>query len=155
MGFQGLERIKLCWTLGAGQGKTLIYLLAAEMLMANEATKERFKKIAVVLPIDELKAQLERVCLDNKISKNVTAICLGKSTYARVGLIANTTPLEASWRGAITLEFSNASSTDCRIYANEGVVQLLFFEGAPCQTTYSDRGGKYQDQVERVTLPRV
>lgn len=86
---------------------------------------------------------------------NVTAICLGKSTYARVGLIANTTPLEASWRGAITLEFSNSSSTDCRIYANEGVVQLLFFEGEPCKTTYSDRGGKYQDQEERVTLPRV
>ncbi|AFY37173.1 deoxycytidine triphosphate deaminase [[Leptolyngbya] sp. PCC 7376] len=86
---------------------------------------------------------------------NVTAICLGKSTYARVGLIANTTPLEASWRGAITLEFSNASSTDCRIYANEGVVQLLFFEGEPCNTTYSDRGGKYQNQEGKVTLPRV
>lgn len=86
---------------------------------------------------------------------NVTAICLGKSTYARVGLIANTTPLEASWCGAITLEFSNASSTDCRIYANEGVVQLLFFEGDPCNTTYSDRGGKYQNQEGKVTLPRV
>lgn len=86
---------------------------------------------------------------------NVTAICLGKSTYARVGLIANTTPLEASWRGAITLEFSNASSTDCRIYANEGVVQLLFFEGEQCLTTYADRGGKYQDQEARIVLPRI
>ncbi|MGB2923707.1 MAG: dCTP deaminase [Limnothrix sp.] len=90
-----------------------------------------------------------------QMPSNVTAICLGKSTYARVGLIANTTPLEASWQGAITLEFSNSSSTDCRIYANEGVVQLLFFEGEPCNTTYSDRGGKYQNQEERVTLPRV
>lgn len=90
-----------------------------------------------------------------KMPPNVTAICLGKSTYARVGLIANTTPLEASWCGAITLEFSNASSTDCRIYANEGVVQLLFFEGEPCQTTYADRKGKYQDQPAQVVLPRV
>lgn len=85
---------------------------------------------------------------------NVTAICLGKSTYARVGLIANVTPLEASWRGKITLEFSNASSTDCQIYANEGVVQLLFLEGDPCMTTYGDRHGKYQNQ-EGITLPKV
>lgn len=90
-----------------------------------------------------------------KMPSNVTAICLGKSTYARVGVIANITPLEASWQGAITLEFSNSSSTDCRIYANEGVVQLLFFEGDPCQTTYADRGGKYQNQSARVTLPKV
>ena len=87
---------------------------------------------------------------------NVTAICLGKSTYARVGVIANTTPLEAGWIGqAITLEFSNSSSADVKIYANEGVVQLLFFEGEPCQTTYADRGGKYQNQSSQVTLPRV
>ena len=87
---------------------------------------------------------------------NVTAICLGKSTYARVGVIANITPLEASWHGqSITLEFSNASSADVRIYANEGVVQLLFFEGEKCQTTYSDRQGKYQNQGRGVTLPKV
>ena len=86
---------------------------------------------------------------------NVTAICLGKSTYARVGLIANITPAEASWKGSLTLEFSNSSNADCRIYANEGVVQLLFFEGEPCQTTYEDRKGKYQDQPRRVTLPKV
>ena len=87
---------------------------------------------------------------------NVTAICLGKSTYARVGVIANTTPLEAAWKGeAITLECSNASSADVKIYASEGVVQLLFFEGQPCQTTYADRGGKYQNQSNKVTLPRV
>ena len=90
-----------------------------------------------------------------KMPSNVTAICLGKSTYARVGLIANITPLEASWKGNITLEFSNSSSTDCRIYANEGVCQLLFFEGEPCQTTYDDRGGKYQNQSNSVTLPKV
>jgi dCTP deaminase len=87
---------------------------------------------------------------------NVTAICLGKSTYARVGLIVNITPLEAGWAGqGITLEFSNASSADCRVYANEGVAQLLFFEGEPCQTTYADRQGKYQNQAAKVTLAKV
>ncbi len=90
-----------------------------------------------------------------KMPPNVTAICLGKSTYARVGLIANITPAEASWTGALTLEFSNSSSADCRIYANEGVVQLLFFEGEQCQTTYEDRKGKYQNQPHKVTLAKV
>ena len=86
---------------------------------------------------------------------DVTAICLGKSTYARAGLIVNTTPLESDWKGFITLEFSNSSSTDCRIYANEGVLQALFFVGEPCRTTYAARQGKYQGQEEQVTLPRV
>lgn len=99
-----------------------------------------------------LGASLESI----KMPPNVTAICLGKSTYARVGVIANTTPLEASWEGeSITLEFSNASSADVKIFANEGVVQLLFFEGDPCETTYADRGGKYQNQGSGVTLPKV
>ena len=99
-----------------------------------------------------LGASLESI----KMPPNVTAICLGKSTYARVGVIANTTPLEASWEGqSITLEFSNASSADVKIYANEGVVQLLFFEGESCETTYADRGGKYQNQGSGVTLPKV
>ncbi len=99
-----------------------------------------------------LGASLESI----KMPPNVTAICLGKSTYARVGVIANITPLEASWQGqSITLEFSNASSADVKIYANEGVVQLLFFEGEPCETTYEDRKGKYQNQSHGVTLPRV
>nr|WP_263013024.1 dCTP deaminase [Ancylothrix sp. D3o] len=90
-----------------------------------------------------------------EIPENITVICIGKSTYARCGLIANLTPGEAAWRGHLTLEFSNSSSADCRIYANEGVVQLLFFEGEPCQTSYETRSGKYQDQSEVVTLPRV
>ena len=99
-----------------------------------------------------LGASLESI----KMPPNVTAICLGKSTYARVGVIANTTPLEAAWEGkAITLEFSNASSADVKIYANEGVVQLLFFEGESCETTYANRGGKYQNQGSGVTLPKV
>ena len=77
------------------------------------------------------------------------------STYARMGIIVNTTPAEAGWEGHLTLEFSNSSGADCRIYANEGVCQLLFFEGEPCETTYKDRNGKYQDQPEKVVLARV
>ena len=90
-----------------------------------------------------------------KVPKNITVICLGKSTYARLGIIVNTTPAEASWEGHLTLEFSNSSGADCRIYANEGICQLLFFEGDYCETTYSDRQGKYQYQPEKVTLAKV
>lgn len=89
------------------------------------------------------------------VPDNITVLCIGKSSYARVGLIANLTPAEAGWRGHLTLEFSNSSSADCRIYANEGVVQLLFLEGEPCEISYSSRQGKYQDQNEEVTLVRV
>ncbi|MGD1852951.1 MAG: dCTP deaminase [Leptolyngbyaceae cyanobacterium] len=94
---------------------------------------------------------LERLAIPN----NITTICIGKSTYARCGIIANLTPAEAGWRGYLTLEFSNSSSADCRIYASEGVVQLLFLEGDPCQVSYETRRGKYQDQQERVTLAKV
>ncbi|MGG6296019.1 dCTP deaminase [Leptolyngbya sp. AN02str] len=90
-----------------------------------------------------------------EIPENITVVCMGKSTYARCGIIANITPGEAGWRGHLTLEFSNSSSTDCRIYANEGVVQLLFLEGEPCEISYETRRGKYQDQSERVTIARV
>lgn len=89
------------------------------------------------------------------IPNNITVICMGKSTYARCGIIANITPAEAGWKGHLTLEFSNSSSTDTRIYANEGVVQLLFLEGEPCEVSYSDRNGKYQNQTEVVTLSKV
>jgi len=98
-----------------------------------------------------LGVSLERL----RIPPNITVICIGKSTMARCGIIANITPAEASWEGYLTLEFSNASSADCRIYANEGVLQLLFLEGEPCQTTYAARSGKYQHQPQNVTLARV
>ncbi|MEO0458793.1 MAG: dCTP deaminase [Cyanobacteria bacterium P01_A01_bin.114] len=94
---------------------------------------------------------LERLAIPD----NITTICIGKSTYARCGIIANLTPAEAGWRGYLTLEFSNSSSADCRIYAGEGVVQLLFLEGEPCEVSYETRKGKYQDQPEMVTLARV
>ncbi len=89
------------------------------------------------------------------LHNNISVICIGKSTYARCGIIANLTPAEAGWRGHLTLEFSNSSSADCRIYAAEGVVQLIFFEGEPCQVSYETRRGKYQDQAEQVTLARI
>lgn len=90
-----------------------------------------------------------------EIPDDITCLFIGKSTYARCGLIANLTPGEAGWRGHLTLEFSNSSSADCRIYANEGIVQALFLEGEPCATSYEDRAGKYQDQPASVTLARV
>ena len=89
------------------------------------------------------------------IPNDITVLCIGKSTYARVGLIANLTPAEAGWRGHLTLEFSNSSSADCRIYASEGVVQLLFLEGAACAVSYENRRGKYQDQPEQVIFSKV
>ncbi|MFB2836214.1 dCTP deaminase [Floridanema evergladense] len=90
-----------------------------------------------------------------EIPDNITVICIGKSTYARCGIIANVTPAEAAWRGYLTLELSNASSADCRIYANEGIVQLMFLEGEPCAVSYKDRQGKYQDQPDTVTIARI
>ena len=90
-----------------------------------------------------------------RVPPNITVICLGKSTYARLGIIVNTTPAEASWEGHLTLEFSNSSGADCRVYAEEGICQLLFFEGDPCEVTYQDRNGKYQDQPEQVVFARV
>jgi dCTP deaminase len=90
-----------------------------------------------------------------KVPTYTTVVCLGKSTYARLGIILNATPAEAGWEGHLTLEFSNSSSADCRIYVNEGICQLLFFGGEPCETTYQDRQGKYQGQVECVTTAKV
>lgn len=90
-----------------------------------------------------------------RIPRNVLTVCLGKSTYARCGIIVNVTPLEPEWEGHVTLEFSNTTPLPARIYANEGVAQFLFFESDEvCGTSYKDRGGKYQGQTG-VTLPRT
>ena len=89
-----------------------------------------------------------------RIPRDVLVICLGKSTYARCGIIVNVTPLEPEWEGHVTLEFSNTTTLPAKIYANEGVAQMLFFESDErCQTTYKDRNGKYQGQTG-VTLPK-
>jgi dCTP deaminase len=90
-----------------------------------------------------------------RIPRNVLTVCLGKSTYARCGIIVNVTPLEPEWEGHVTLEFSNTTPLPARIYAHEGVAQMLFFESdAVCETSYKDRGGKYMGQ-QGVTLPRA
>ncbi|MEJ6592654.1 MAG: dCTP deaminase [SAR86 cluster bacterium] len=90
-----------------------------------------------------------------KIPRSVLTICLGKSTYARCGIIVNVTPLEPEWEGHVTLEFSNTTTLPAKIYANEGVAQMLFFESDEvCEMSYKDRGGKYQGQTG-VTLPRA
>jgi dCTP deaminase len=90
-----------------------------------------------------------------RVPLNITAICVGKSTYARLGIITNMTPAEAAWEGHLTLEFSNSSGADCRVYAGEGICQVLFFEGEPCEVSYADRAGKYQKQGEFVVVARV
>ena len=89
------------------------------------------------------------------IPREVLAICVGKSTYARCGIIVNVTPIEPEWRGKITLEISNTTPLPAKIYANEGIAQLLFFKGdQTCAVSYADKNGKYQDQPG-LTLPKV
>lgn len=90
-----------------------------------------------------------------RIPRNILTICLGKSTYARCGIIVNVTPFEPEWEGYVTLEFSNTTPLPARIYANEGVAQVIFFEADEvCETSYKDRNGKYQFQ-QGVTLPKI
>jgi dCTP deaminase len=90
-----------------------------------------------------------------EIPRDILAICLGKSTYARCGILVNITPLEPEWRGKITIEISNTTPLPAKIYANEGIAQILFFRAEQvCQTSYADKKGKYQDQ-KGLTLPFV
>ncbi len=90
-----------------------------------------------------------------KIPKDILVVCVGKSTYARCGIIVNVTPLEPEWEGHVTLEFSNTTPLPAKIYANEGACQFLFFKANEiCATSYKDRNGKYQNQTG-VTIPRV
>lgn len=90
-----------------------------------------------------------------KIPRNVLTVCLGKSTYARCGIIVNVTPLEPEWEGHVTLEFSNTTPLPAKIYANEGAAQFLFFHGdQECEKSYADRKGKYMNQIG-ITLPKL
>jgi dCTP deaminase len=89
-----------------------------------------------------------------KMPRNVLALCLGKSTYARCGIICNFTPFEPGWEGFVTIEISNTTPLPAKIYANEGIAQVLFFEGEQPEVSYADRGGKYQGQTG-ITLPKV
>jgi dCTP deaminase len=90
-----------------------------------------------------------------RIPRDVLTVCLGKSTYARCGIIVNVTPFEPEWEGTVTLEISNTTPLPAKIYANEGIAQVLFFQSdEPCEMSYKDKKGKYQAQVG-VTLPRI
>ena len=90
-----------------------------------------------------------------EVPRDVLVICLGKSTYARCGLIVNVTPLEPEWRGRVTLEISNTTPLPAKVYANEGIAQFIFLRGEQvCEKSYADKAGKYQDQAG-LTLPRV
>jgi len=90
-----------------------------------------------------------------KIPRDVLTICVGKSTYARCGIIVNVTPFEPEWEGFVTLEISNTTPLPAKIYANEGLCQILFFQGdEPCETSYKDKSGKYQKQ-QGIVLPKL
>lgn len=90
-----------------------------------------------------------------RIPRDILTICLGKSTYARCGIIVNVTPFEPEWEGYVTLEISNTTPLPAKIYANEGIAQVIFFQSTePCMISYADRSGKYMKQVG-VTLPRI
>lgn len=90
-----------------------------------------------------------------KLPRDVTVVAVGKSTYARSGILVNITPAESGWEGYLTLEISNCTGLFNRVYANEGITQLLFYRGNPCKVSYQDRKGKYQDQPNTVVLPQV
>lgn len=90
-----------------------------------------------------------------RIPRDILTVCVGKSTYARCGLIVNVTPFEPEWEGFVTLEISNTTPLPARVYANEGIAQVLFFKGdQPCETSYADRKGKYQKQTG-IILPKL
>lgn len=90
-----------------------------------------------------------------RIPRDVLTICVGKSTYARCGLIVNVTPFEPEWEGFVTLEISNTTPLPAKIYANEGIAQVLFFQSdEPCETSYRDKNGKYQNQ-QGLVLPKI
>lgn len=90
-----------------------------------------------------------------KLPRDVTVVAVGKSTYARSGILVNITPAESGWEGYLTLEISNCTGLFNRIYADEGVTQLLFYRGNPCEVTYQDRKGKYQNQAPEVVFSKV
>jgi dCTP deaminase len=118
----------------------------------NQSFVERKTDICVIPPNS---FALARTVETFKIPREVLVICLGKSTYARCGLIVNVTPLEPEWEGQVTLEISNTTPLPARVYANEGIAQFLFFKGdSICDVSYADRSGKYMQQ-QGVTLPKL
>ncbi len=119
---------------------------------SNQSFVERKSDVCVIPPNSFV---LTRTVEYFRIPKDVLVVCLGKSTYARCGLIVNVTPLEPGWEGHVTLELSNTTPLPAKVYANEGIAQFLFFKGSSaCEVSYADRAGKYMSQ-RGVTLPRI
>ena len=119
----------------------------------NEKSFVDFKGPECIIPPNSF--ALARTVEYFHIPRNVLTVCLGKSTYARCGLIVNVTPFEPEWEGTATLEISNTTPLPAKIYANEGIAQVLFFQSdEPCETSYADKKGKYQAQ-QAVTLPKI
>jgi len=119
----------------------------------NPASMVDFKGPVAVIPPNSF--ALGRTVEYFRIPRNVLTVCVGKSTYARCGIITNVTPFEPEWEGFVTLEISNTTPLPAKIYANEGIAQVLFFESdEACETSYRDKAGKYQQQ-RGITLPRI
>jgi dCTP deaminase len=112
-----------------------------------------FKGDVCVIPPNSF--ALSRTVEYFRVPRTALTVCVGKSTYARCGIIVNVTPFEPEWEGYVTLEISNTTPLPANIYANEGIAQVLFFEGdEECETSYADKKGKYQAQQE-IVLPRL
>jgi dCTP deaminase len=119
---------------------------------SNDSFVRRKTDVCIIPPNSFV---LARTVETFKVPRDVLVICLGKSTYARCGLIVNVTPLEPEWEGQVTLEISNTTPLPARVYANEGIAQFLFLKGdSVCEVSYADRSGKYMGQTG-VTLPRM
>ena len=123
-----------------------------EILKETELHEDDHGQYFIIPPFGYcLGVAIERLALP----RDVTVVAVGKSTYARAGIMANITPAEAGWEGHLTLEICNCTPLFNRIYANEGICQLLFYRGKPCDTSYQERKGKYQQQPAEVVLSRV
>lgn len=119
----------------------------------DNSTMVDFKGAVCIIPPNSF--ALARTVEYFKIPRGVLTICLGKSTYARCGIIVNVTPFEPEWEGYVTLEISNTSPVPAKIYSNEGIAQVLFLEGDEmCEVSYSDKKGKYQSQ-KTIVLPKI
>ena len=128
-------------------------LFSDDMMVETDVSSRAPDKQYVIIPPNSF-ALCETVEY-LEIPRNMLVICVGKSTYARCGLIVNVTPLEPEWRGKVTLEISNTTPLPARVYANEGIAQLIFLRADKvCEISYADKGGKYQDQGG-LTLPKV
>ena len=141
--------------------KFKIFTNVSSTIVDPKSTKESFSENFVdfegdicVIPPNSfvLASTVERF----KIPRDILVICLGKSTYARCGIIINVTPLEPEWEGHVTIEISNTTTLPAKIYANEGICQFLFIQGnEPCLRSYADEKGKYMNQKDEVTLPKI